>query len=180
MAVGVDPSTTGGTATTTATSTTCATMKELPSDLWTFADRGEWIVITTNGTIRHDGRLVMGRGVALQAAQRWPKLPVDLGAIVGRSGNHVYTMLKYKLFTYPVKEKFYDAAELRLIRWSAEQLVEQVDVMSRHYERLHEPTLTQVYMVRPGCGNGGLTWKVVKPEIKYILDDRFIVVEREV
>jgi hypothetical protein len=39
----------------------------------------------------------MGRGVALQAACRWPQLPYLLGEEIGRHGNHVVLMAKYRI-----------------------------------------------------------------------------------
>jgi len=152
-------------------------MKEVTGDLWTYADQGQWVAITTNGTVRRDGSLVMGRGVALEAARRYPALPRELGKVVARSGSHVWPMLKYKLFSYPVKAAFYDWAEFRLITWSAEELVSKVDVVNKMYPGgLNR--IGQVYLVRPGCGNGGLHWVDVKPLISPILDDRFVIVER--
>lgn len=36
-----------------------------------------------------------------------------------------------------------------------------------------------IYLVRPGCGNGRLRWQDVRHALSEILDDRFVIVERE-
>lgn len=149
-------------------------MKEIEGDLFDFYDQGEWIVITTNGTVRNDGLLVMGRGVAEQAAKKIPGLQKDLGSVVLRSGNHVWPMLKYRVFSYPVKWKWMEMADPRLIKWGAKELVEKVQAVNNIRQR----SIDRIYMVRPGCGNGGLAWAAVRPMIENILDDRFIVVEK--
>jgi hypothetical protein len=149
-------------------------MREVTGDLWTYADQGAWVAITTNGTVRRDGSLVMGRGVALQAARRYPALPRELGRVVARSGNYVWLMVEYRLFSYPVKKAFYDGAEFKLIKQSAEQLVSIVEAVNKG--GLHQ--IDSVYMVRPGCGNGGLHWADVEPVVRPILDDRFVIVEQ--
>lgn len=59
-------------------------MKEATGDLWKFPC--DALCIPTNGTRRHDGCAVMGRGVAAQAAQRWPWLPRALGDSLGDKG----------------------------------------------------------------------------------------------
>lgn len=155
-------------------------MKEVTGNLWTYADRGHWIAITTNGTVRRAGSLVMGRGVALQAARRYPTLSLELGQVVARSGSHVWPMVKYRLFSFPVKAAFYDWAEFRLIAWSAEELVSKVEALNKIHDRAGWLNrIAQVYLVRPGCGYGGLQWADVKPCISLILDNRFVIVERE-
>ena len=40
-------------------------MKEVKGDIWNFYNKGYWIVIPTNGTVKRNGEAVMGRGVAL-------------------------------------------------------------------------------------------------------------------
>ena len=75
--------------------------------------------------------------------------------------------MENKLITLPVKHNWREKADLRLIEESCGSLVHHVD-------NLH---LLEVYMVRPGCGNGGLDWKDVKPILEKYLDDRFVMVQ---
>lgn len=52
-------------------------MRVITGDLWTV--EAAWRIIPTNLNVRYDGTAVMGAGVALQAAQRYPRLSEDLG-----------------------------------------------------------------------------------------------------
>ena len=139
-------------------------MKEIVGNIWDYHAKGHWIVITTNGSIRKDGACVMGRGVALQAACKYPKLPYELGQKL-QHGNYVYLFPEYGIITFPVKHRWYERASTHLIGESARQLVNLTDDQ-------------MVFMVRPGCDNGGLDWKAVKPILEKYLGDRFVVVER--
>jgi hypothetical protein len=145
-------------------------MRELTGNLWDFHAAGHWVAITTNGYVRTDGKTVMGRGVAKEAAQRFPALPLLLGSTIERLGNVVHPFPAWRLFTFPVKHNWWETADLELIERSAGELVRMMT---------KEPAeLAELYLVRPGCGNGGLLWSNVKPIIAPILDDRFVVVER--
>lgn len=146
-------------------------MKETVGNIWDYHDKGEWIVITTNGSIRKDGACVMGRGIALQAKQRYPKLPFGLGKLLADEdyGNYNYAFSQYRIITFPVKLKWYQKASLPLIHNSTVGLL----------RKIMELRLENVYMVRPGCGNGGLDWTDVKPILEEYLDDRFIIVNRD-
>lgn len=153
-------------------------MREMFGDLWEAHQLGNWVVITTNGDVRKDGACVMGRGVALQAAQRFPELPYDLGTELrdprwapGRA-NCVHAFLRYKIITFPVKHHWREPANLALIERSARELE------ALHISHADGGEVYPIYMVRPGCGNGKLRWPVVKRRIASILSDRFIVVER--
>ena len=137
-------------------------MLEIKGNLWDWHDKGYWIAITTNGVIRMDGACVMGRGIARQAKNKFPQLPYDLGNSIQAGGNQVHQFSKYQIYTLPVKHHWRERADLDLIVRSCHQL-----------NSIAEKT----YMVRPGCGNGGMLWDVVKPAIENILDDRFIIVE---
>lgn len=137
-------------------------MKEIIGNLWDFHRQGHWVVITTNGVVRRDGACVMGRGVARQAARKFPHLPYELGAKIKAHGNRVHVFSAYRLITFPVKHRWWEKADISLIAISSQQL-----------QRL---PFRKVYLVRPGCGNGQLDWDEVKPLLEQHLDDRFIVV----
>ncbi len=143
-------------------------MVEIRGNLWTFHMEGDWVAITTNGDVRGDGHAVMGRGVAWEATVRFPKIAYHLGKLLKREGNFVHCFNTLQLFTFPVKHHWKERADLELILDSAQQLVDYVD----------DKCIDQVYMVRPGCGNGKLDWSFVKPRIEPLLDDRFVIVER--
>jgi len=102
---------------------------------------------------------------ARQAAERFPNLASRLGALIAADGNHVHD-LGDGLVSFPVEETPYDNPDPDIIRRSAMELVELAD-------RCH---WLEIILPRPGCGNGGLDWKDVRPRIEHILDDRFVVI----
>lgn len=61
-------------------------------DMWTAYEPADLFLITTNSTIHRDGALVMGRGIARQAKERFPDLDVTLGrhiqALCGNQGEY--------------------------------------------------------------------------------------------
>ena len=132
------------------------------------------ICITTNGFIKKNGELVMGRGIAKQAQARWDWLAKELGAQVKDSGNNVYAVRLDSgllLISFPVKHNWWEKADLELIERSAIQLHSFLN----HWDLKKE---AKVLLPRPGCGNGQLKWEDVKPVIEPILDDRVWVVTR--
>ncbi len=151
-------------------------MKEITGDIWDFHEKGCWIVITTNGNVKANGEAVMGKGIALQAKTRFPALPLDLGRRIKgcamsygewSEGNNLKVFHQYRIITFPTKHNWWEKADLVLIEESCRQL----------QAACHGNQDTK-YLVRPGCGIGGLDWKDVKPILEKYLDDRFIVVER--
>jgi hypothetical protein len=160
-------------------------MIEVECDLWGFS-HCDAKVITTNGSVTGAGVAVMGRGVARQAATRWPDIPLTLGNMITTSGLHVGSLgnfsyqphlevhiptayqrptRTFELVSFPVKEQWQHHAQLWLIRRSCEELVQLADYKD----------WTFVQLPRPGCGNGGLTWDQVQPLLTGILDNRFQV-----
>lgn len=138
--------------------------------------------ITTNGFLKKDGSLVMGRGVAQQACRRYPFFPVTAGNYVKTYGNTLGVFTKQHLLkeykpwepheyfiTFPVKHNWYEPADLALIEKSAHELMDM----------LNEPGfkwMTTVLLPLPGCGNGQLSWTDVRPVLAPILDDRVHVI----
>ena len=147
-------------------------MKEIFGNIWDYHKQGDWIAITTNGTVKSNGECVMGRGVAKQAKMLYLELPSDLGTLIKLQGNYLYLFSKYKIITFPVKYNWHEKASIKLIEQSAKELVDAYEIIN-YPKKLN----FNVYLVRPGCGNGQLNWEEVKLVLEKYLDDRFIVVE---
>ena len=142
-------------------------MLETIGDIWEHADRGEIIVITTNGSLTRDGRAIFGRGVARQAALRFPELADELGKLLAVQGSHVFD-LGNGVVTFPVEETPWSLPDLRIIARSARELRLLADHSG--WQRIIVP--------RPGCGGGGLSWKEVKPLLESCFDHRFLVIDK--
>ena len=141
-------------------------MLETVGDIWNFRNEG-WIVITTNGIVRKDGACVMGRGVALQAKQRFARLPFELGERLRERGNHVHSFPDYGIVSFPVKHHWKEPADPSLIEQSARELFDLSLGVDRKF-----------YLVRPGCGNGQLSWETVRPLLlPWLEGDQFVVVQ---
>lgn len=141
-------------------------MLETVGDIWEYAATGV-IVITTNGSLTRDGRAIFGRGVARQAALRYPGLAEKLGRLLAAQGNHVFD-LGDGIVTFPVEETPWSLPDLRIVARSAEELRRLADRFGWQ----------QVVVPRPGCGGGGLAWEDVKPILAPWFDGRFIVISQ--
>jgi len=144
-------------------------VQEIRGDIWEQHKLGRWAIITTNSDVRKDGACIMGRGIAKQAAERFPNLPYRLGNALKASGNKVYVFDDLKIITLPVKHHWRGKADLGLIEKSLQQLVAWADIPPRKHGKF--------YLPRAGCGNGSLNWFDVKPLYEKYLDDRFVVVQ---
>lgn len=142
-------------------------MREARGNLWDFHAQGHWVAITTNGAVKQNGECVMGRGCALEAKTRFPGLARELGRKLQEHGNFVFRFTAQRLVSFPVKHLWHQAADLDLIRRSAHGLMKALDAGA---------VPAPVYLPRPGCGNGQLTWEQVKPVLEGVLDDRVVVV----
>ena len=150
-------------------------MLEITGNIWDLHEKGEWIGIPTNGNINKDGLAVMGRGVALQAAQRFPNLREDFGGALHSNGNVPNIFIDYRIITLPVKYNWWEKADLVLIERTAIKVYKMI--VNNIYCFPSEHLQSKIYTVRLGCGNGGRAWEEVKPILeKYWINDRFIIV----
>jgi hypothetical protein len=143
-------------------------MIETLGDIWEYAVSSV-IVITTNGSLTRDGRAIFGRGVAKQAALRYPGLADKLGRLIAVGGNHVFD-LGAGIVTFPVEETPWSLPDLRIIARSVQELRLLADRSG--WERIIVP--------RPGCGGGGLAWQDVKPLLEPWFDERFVVISQQI
>jgi len=142
-------------------------MIEIYKDLW---DCDGVRCITTNGFVKSNGRAVMGAGVAKEARSRIPDIDLSLGRSIRKHGNVVARIAgpdkvpyhHQNVLAFPVKHVWWEQADLELIRSSAVQLSRLIDQ--------HIGIDLPVYLPKPGCGNGGLTWPAVRGTLADVLD----------
>jgi hypothetical protein len=170
-------------------------MKEIVGDL--FSQPCNAICITTNGMVKWDGRAVMGAGIALQAAKKWPIISKVLGNTIKTYGTRTelltarintldkgivhqlqfyddnsnawcYNPTPYHIVALPTKWDWRNDSDIELIKTSVQQLIE----ISNKYN------WKRVITSRPGCGLGGLNWTSVKATLEAIpgFDDRFCII----
>ena len=155
-------------------------MKEIDGNIWDFVDQQHWIVVTTNGTIKSNRELVMGKGIALEAKNRYSGLALELGIRTAQGGNHCYLIWGQNIITFPTKHNWFENSDLQLIERSAKEFINITSHIDAELKRCLKPSVTGYYLPRPGCGNGGLSWDVVKPVLeKYFIDDRIIIVSQK-
>jgi len=142
-------------------------MLETVGDIWEYADQCDVIVITTNGSLTRDGQAIFGRGVARQAALRFPGLADKLGTLLAEQGSHVFD-LGNGVVTFPVEESPWSLPDLRIIARSAQELRTLAD----------HSGWGRIIVPRPGCGGGGLAWKDVEPLLAAWFDERFVTISQ--
>jgi len=148
-------------------------MIEVKGNIWDYHDKGYWICIPINGNVKSNGKAVMGRGIALEAKQRFPRLPYELGQEILKIGNVLHHWGKEGLLFLPTKNNWWEASSLDLIEKSCQELRRFFDEVITDYP-------IPICLPRLGCGNGRLDWETeVKPLFERYLDNRFIVVGKE-
>lgn len=163
-------------------------MIEVYGDLWTYTHEKPIIrCITTNGMVKRDGTCVMGRGCAREAAKKYPELPKLLGVSIRNNGNilRVFPNLGARMWAvagaddnknigdhiiaFPVKHKWMEPADPLLIVASAETLA-----------RVARKDPDTIFLLpRPGCGNGQLDWKDVKPLLEFMPDNVLVITNQK-
>lgn len=148
-------------------------MKISYSNLWD--SKADLYVVTCNGTLNRYGELVMGRGAALEAKNRFPELPLLAGQIVRKNFKKdiIYKeFYRYGFFCignlglFQVKYHFKDKADIELIKYSAICLYNYLDETDFNLN---------VHMNYPAIGYGGLKREDVEPIIQTILPDNVTV-----
>lgn len=150
-------------------------MIEVFGDFWRYLNDGRATraCITTNSTKKKNGNIVMGRGIAYQAAMRYPRLPRTLGLQIELHGHHTIPILKTRnseliLLSFPTKRQWWAPASEALILRSAQEL-----------DKLAQEEPDEIFLLpRPGCSNGGLTWETVRPIISFLPDNVHVIDRR--
>jgi hypothetical protein len=145
-------------------------MKEFLGSIWVhYMVADHFVCITTNGTIKKDGAAVMGRGNAKQAKIVIPGIDKILGQYLRENGNVAGVLrtdeFENCLIVFPVKHKWWEEADRKLIYESAKFL---------WAEATNNPGNTY-HLPRPGCGNGKLDWEHdVKTLVSHLPDNVWV------
>ncbi|MCB0093315.1 MAG: hypothetical protein KDE54_35745 [Caldilineaceae bacterium] len=144
-------------------------MQLVNGDIWSVYEETDLFCITTNSTLKRTGDLVMGAGIALQAAQRFPMLPSALGAAIRMNGcaSRFYGLLvsprwpTAKIAAFQTKIDWRKPSATHFIATSVDQLCAWL---------ADHPT-ARVDLPFPGIGHGGLTPAQVMPIIARLSDN---------
>ncbi len=145
-------------------------------DMWMAYAAADLFLITTNATITVRGALVMGRGIARQARDRFPGLDAALGkqilstcgnpSTLLRAGQGQYGLLvsplwpEARLGAFQVKRHYAQPASLELIQHSTAVLCAWC---------IDHPDAS-VHLNFPGIGNGRLRREDVLPIVMQLPD----------
>lgn len=128
--------------------------------MWDVFHTTDIFMITTNPIIRQDGAVVMGRGIALEAKTRYPKLPYDFGAVLQDLGNELVGPIgRYEgvpIWYFMVKNHWANDADLSIICQSIQALKNKITRTNK-----------RVDLNFPGIGNGRLP----RDSVLYLLED---------
>ena len=137
-------------------------------DIWTAYDMADLFLITTNSTIKANGTLVMGSGIAAEAQKRFPELPLALGRQIKlKCGHHgKYGLIitprwpQAKLGILQTKTDWRKPSDMTLIRHGLDQLAQWcADHPAAH-----------VHLNFPGIGHGSLNRDDLLPLINQLPD----------
>ena len=128
------------------------------------------ICFTSNGALRKNGSGIMGAGIAKGFRERFAGTDLErrLGTHIKAVGNKTGIILRGWpcIVSLPTKHHWRDKADLNLVARSLAELVHLADANE----------WKSVYLTKPGCGLGGLSWEnAVGPLCLKLLDDRFTV-----
>lgn len=143
------------------------------SDMWSAYKTAGLFLVTTNCTVKKSSKaLVMGRGIARQAQDRFPGLDVALGrqilALCGNLGRYDPLVSPrwpvMKLGIFQVKRHYGRPADLKIIEGSTINLKEWA---------FAHPGIV-IHLNFPGIGNGGLPSGIVRPFLEPLPDNVYI------
>jgi hypothetical protein len=159
-------------------------------DMWSVFGKTDMFVITTNPIRRIDGAVVMGRGIAKQAKDRFPKLPYDFGNKLDRhrheqdyvdvlapTNTGMIGVYDGQLICYfMVKRHWAEPADLEIIKKSVKELKNAL-----HFRGIPGgvPTSLRVDLNFPGIGNGKLNREDVLPMLEELPDIVLVGVYKE-
>ena len=164
--------------------------RKLVFDVFKYLEDGDCLVFTTNGVVR-GGKLVMGRGIALEVKRRVKGIEKLLGSLVSSNGNKVFHLGKFRvdgkeigLVSFPTKhgwlrrEEVPNSMILPRYRGSNQRFIEgwklysDINLIEKSLQQLTELELREyrtLWLPLGGTESGGLdSQKVLRLYRKYL------------
>lgn len=145
-------------------------MKLERGNMWDVFGHTDVFLITTNPIRRKDGAVVMGRGIAKEAATRFPELPFAFGKRLptkfscGLIGRYDGQLVGY----FMVKDHWNNPADPAIIQASVDSLIKQTTVRCMCGKCENDMRIDLNF---PGIGNGKLKREDVLPIIEQLPDN---------
>lgn len=143
-------------------------MKLEKGNMWDMWGNTDLFLITTNPITRKDGAAVMGRGIAKEAATKFPEIQRSFGQLLESQDNRphnncdwICTIDGQDVGYFMVKRHWAAKAELPIIEASVDNLWKWIEELA--WERID--------LNFPGIGNGGLDRELVLPIIQQLSDN---------
>lgn len=130
-------------------------------DMWSVFNTAKIFMITTNPIRRKDGAVVMGRGIAREAKERFPDLPYHFGRRLESNGNQFVGCISDPIWYFMVKDHWAQPAKLEIIDASVEDCL----------YKFNEFDGMRVDLNFPGIGNGQLSREDVLPLMERLPDN---------
>lgn len=141
--------------------------------IWDYVNKVDhYVVVTTNCVLDKNKHLVMGKGIALEAKQRFPDLPKFLGDwLIANYGicqsdgcvfDYTSVECPHNIIALQTKRAWQDPSSLYLI----ELAINSISELALQYPfRIY-------HLPKVGCGKGGLDWvSQVKPLCQKLPDN---------
>lgn len=129
-------------------------------NMWDHYSEAGLFCITTNSTIKRNGELVMGAGIAREARDRFPDLAAKAGKLITPLSTYGLIIIG-KIGLFQTKKHFADNSPLDLIKYSTDKLCEFALAFPDQI----------IYLNYPGINHGRLTEELVSPVIQCLPDN---------
>lgn len=149
-------------------------IKTVYGSIWAYEKTHDLVIPVNIGWRKSDHSNVMGRGLALQGARKYPDFPFWFGLECEARKDETPTLSypKAHLIAFPVKPL---NAAAPWMSWKNKADLELIERSTKQLAVLTVDRPVAVSMV--GCGNGGLEMSEVRPILdRHLSSDRFTLV----
>lgn len=137
----------------------------IKEDIFSFHNSAYAIALPTNGSYRDDGSFIVDDEITKEFGLRYPDFEWQLGDKLFLYGNDVFYFQDSNSFSFPIKERWFDKPNLKIIERSCQQL-------KNHPEyACGKPLL----MPKVGCYNGGIEWEHLEKLLDFYLPDILVI-----